>query len=170
MSFFCITASAARNTPSTATSSGSGGIPRPAAPGRRWVSHSPMDRSDVLSADELGGAITLLPAPEVKRDADADVDADEADADAEGSSVEGWARRSRREARKKRDDVVMGWGVREGTLIGWGWKVDGRKCGGERKRDDRKMRQARTWEGTEAVHRSEAVARSTPNRNTISAH
>jgi hypothetical protein len=43
-----------------------------------------MDTSDVSGADELGGAITLLPAPEVEGDADADVDAGEVGADAEG--------------------------------------------------------------------------------------
>jgi hypothetical protein len=72
--------------------------------------------------------------------------------------------------RRDKQETMESWARELGTLIGWGWRVDGRKCVGEGKRDDRKMRQACTWEGTEAVHPSEAVARSTPNRNTISAH
>jgi hypothetical protein len=68
-----------------------------------------------------------------------------------------------REARQEGDGVVMGWGAREGAIIWWGWRADAKKCvSRELSWGEQKMRQVRTWDGTETIHRSEAVARCTP--------
>ncbi|KAJ7861465.1 hypothetical protein B0H13DRAFT_1900488 [Mycena leptocephala] len=112
-------------------------------------------------SNELGGAIILPLAPEVEPDADAD--ADEADANEEcvndakkrlvgvAAAVQDGSARAPAEPTLRESAL---WGAWEGAIIGWGWRVDARKCVRRELRRGGREDEANTHlDGTEAVQR-----------------
>lgn len=110
--------------------------------------------ADIPGSNQVGGAIPLLLAPDI---ADPEADTEEEGVNEARERLRGSTELFRAgrggggagaEAEQEGDGGVMAWGAREGVIIGWGWRVNERKCASrELRRGGRKMRQVHTWTG-----------------------